>query len=98
RRTGEIGLRIALGASRSDVIRLVMAGALLPAIVGAALGVGLALAASRLVASLLFGVTPTDPPPLPAPLLLIPAPPPPAPSLPARRAAGLDRQTALRCE
>ncbi len=60
-RTREIGLRIALGAERRDVMRLLMRESLRPVVVGLAAGVGLALLASRAISGALFGVPPHDP-------------------------------------
>jgi ABC-type antimicrobial peptide transport system permease subunit len=59
-RRREIGVRMALGASRSSVIGLVMKQGLHAAIIGLSVGVAGALAANRMMASLLFGVEPTD--------------------------------------
>ena len=61
RRTQEIGIRMALGAGRADVLRLVMRQIVVVLAIGSAIGLALALAASRLIASLLFGIAPTDP-------------------------------------
>ena len=58
--TREIGVRIALGAEPAAIARMVVTRALRPVIAGVALGLGVAWAAGRLVASLLFGVTATD--------------------------------------
>jgi ABC-type antimicrobial peptide transport system permease subunit len=60
RRTNEIGIRMALGAQRQHVLRLVMAESMTLVIAGIGIGIAVALAASRLVASLLFGLAPTD--------------------------------------
>jgi ABC-type antimicrobial peptide transport system permease subunit len=60
RRTREIGVRVALGASRVRVVRLVMKSAALDIAVGGLIGVSSALASSRMLSSLLYGVTPTD--------------------------------------
>jgi putative ABC transport system permease protein len=60
-RTFEIGVRMALGAQRGDVLRLVLGGAAKTAALGIALGIGGALALQRVVSSLLFGVSATDP-------------------------------------
>jgi ABC-type antimicrobial peptide transport system permease subunit len=60
RRTNEIGIRMALGAQRQHVLRLVMGESMALVIVGVAVGIAVAVAVSRLVASLLFGVAPTD--------------------------------------
>lgn len=61
RRVREIGIRMALGATNTDVIRMVLADGLKPILVGVVLGFGAALALSRLVSSLIFGVRATDP-------------------------------------
>ena len=61
RRVREIGIRMALGASNSDVLKLVVSDGMKPILIGIAIGLAAALALSRLVASLIFGVKPTDP-------------------------------------
>src|SRR4029450_2445842 len=61
-RTHEIGIRIALGAQRRDVFRLVVGQGLILAVVGVALGAAGAVALTRLIAGLLYGVSPTDGP------------------------------------
>ena len=97
-RTHEFGVRIALGARTTDVLRHVVARALRPVAVGAALGVALALAAGRLVASLLYGERPWDPAVLAvvAAALLVAAVP--AALGPAWRASRVDPVSALRSE
>jgi predicted permease len=60
RRTNEIGIRMALGAQRQDVLRLVMRESMILVAIGVAAGVAIALAASRFLATLLFGLAPTD--------------------------------------
>ena len=59
-RTQEIGLRMAIGAQRGDVLRMVLGGGMKLAVVGVVLGLGAALALARLPGSMLFGVTPFD--------------------------------------
>jgi predicted permease len=60
-RTREIGIRLALGAPRASVLRLVVGDAALLVAVGATLGLGAAVGLSRLVSSLLYGISPQDP-------------------------------------
>jgi putative ABC transport system permease protein len=60
-RTREIGIRIALGAERGNILRLVLRGGMLPVLVGIAIGTAGALALTRLIQSFLYGVKPTDP-------------------------------------
>jgi predicted permease len=61
RRTREIGIRMALGASRSDVLKLIVFQGMRPALIGLAIGLGGALALGRLLSSMIFGVRATDP-------------------------------------
>lgn len=97
-RRREIGVRIALGADRRDVLRLVLARAL--RIVSAGLLIGLvgALAVTRVLQRFLFGVTPTDPLAFTAVTLLLLAVGLLAAWLPARRATRIDPWSALRAE
>jgi putative ABC transport system permease protein len=60
RRTSEIGVRLALGASTGAVLRLIVAQGMRPVVIGLAIGVALALALTRLMTSLLYGVSATD--------------------------------------
>jgi putative ABC transport system permease protein len=60
RRTGEIGVRLALGASPQKVLRLIVAQGMKPVVAGLLAGVAAALGLTRLMASLLFGITATD--------------------------------------
>jgi predicted permease len=60
-RTHEIGIRMALGARASQMLRLVVVSAMLPIIVGALLGLGLSVAFGRIIGSMLMGTTPADP-------------------------------------
>jgi len=61
RRVREIGIRMALGATDSDVLKLVVADGMKPILLGVVIGLAAALALSRLITSLIFGVRPTDP-------------------------------------
>jgi putative ABC transport system permease protein len=61
RRVREIGIRMALGASHSDVLKMVVADGMKPILVGVGLGLAVALALGRVVSSLIYGVRPTDP-------------------------------------
>jgi len=95
-RTHEIGVRMALGAQRGDVLRLVVWQAMVLAITGAAIGWGGALALTRLMASLLFGITARDPVIfVTAPLVML-AVALAASFFPARRASKVHPLTALR--
>jgi predicted permease len=97
-RTHEMGIRMALGAERSDVMRLILKHGLILA--GAGLGVGLlgSVALTRLMASLLFGVSPTDGITLTAVAVLLVGVAMLACYLPARRATQVDPMVALRYE
>ena len=97
-RTREVGIRMALGASRSDVLRLVMRQGLTMTLVGLGLGLGLAFGATRLVASQLIGVGPLDPVAFLGTSTLLVTAAIAASYLPARRAATQDPLTALRHE
>jgi ABC-type antimicrobial peptide transport system permease subunit len=61
RRVREIGIRMALGATHSDVLQMVVADGMKPILLGVGIGLAAALALSRVVASLIFGVRATDP-------------------------------------
>ena len=97
-RTQEIGVRVALGARRADVLRLVVGQGMRLAAIG--LGVGLvgALGVTRVVRSLLFGVTPTDPVSFASITVFLTLVAAVASWLPARRAMGVDPIVALRRE
>ena len=97
-RTREIGVRVALGAQRRDVLALVIGGGLKLALFGSVLGLAGAFAATRLVVSLLYGVTPTDPVTFGSVVLLLVVVAVLASWLPARRASKVDPMEALRYE
>ena len=97
-RTHEIGIRIALGAQRRNVLQLVLGQGALLAVIGVTLGLGGAFALTRLMASLLFGVTPTDAAIFTSVPLCLTAIALLASYLPARRATKVDPLVALRYE
>jgi putative ABC transport system permease protein len=97
-RTRELGVRLALGAQPSRVARLVVADGMRVAGAGVAVGVVGALFATRLVASLLYGVSPRDPLTIAAVAVTLLAVAALANYLPARRAARVDPLVALRAE
>ena len=97
-RRREIGLRMALGARPGDVLRLVMRQAMLPALLGLALGLVGTLGLSRVMASLVFGIAPSDPSMLGAATVVLALVAGLACFFPARRAARIDPLRALRAE
>ncbi|HEY1306450.1 MAG TPA: ABC transporter permease [Vicinamibacterales bacterium] len=98
RRTKEIGLRIAVGARRGDVMWMVLRHGMTLTVTGIAIGTGVALALTQLTASLLYGVGPNDPQTFIAAGLLIAGIALLASYVPARRAMRLDPSIALRYE
>jgi predicted permease len=98
RRTREIGIRMALGARRSDVLRLVMRQTIVVVTIGAGIGIGFALVASRLIRGLLFGVGPSDPFAIGSAVAVLLVVALAASYLPARRAMRVDPMVALRYE
>jgi len=97
-RTHEIGVRMALGAGRSEVLRLVVIDGLRLTLLGLSLGLVGALAATRLLSSLLYGVKPQDPSTLVSVAILLAATAMLASYIPARRATNVDPMLALRHE
>jgi len=97
-RTQEIGVRMALGATAGDVVRLVLRQALRPVMMGTAIGVVAALAASRVLTSQLFGVSRTDPLTIGAVVATLIGVALVASAVPARRAAAVDPTRALQSE
>jgi len=95
RRTREIGVRKAIGATRVDINRLVVRQALVPVAVGLVGGLVAAFGISRLMQSLLFGVEPSDPVGLVGGALVLLLTAGVAAYLPARRASGVDASRAL---
>jgi predicted permease len=98
RRTNEIGIRMALGAERSGVLWMVMRESLMLVAVGVVIGIPAALAAARLISSVLYGLKATDPITITAAALAMIAVAALAGYLPARRAAKVDPMVALRYE
>ncbi|MGE0353682.1 MAG: ABC transporter permease [Gemmatimonadales bacterium] len=98
RRTREIGVRVALGASRRDVLGLIVGQSMRVAAIGMALGIVGALGVGRLLQSQLFGVNPRDPLTFSAIALVLSVVAIVASWLPARKAAGVDPVVALKSE
>jgi predicted permease len=97
-RTREIGVRMALGAERSDVLRLVIGHGAKMALVGIAIGTGAALGLARLMVNQLFGVSAHDPLTFAGVAMLLILVAVAACYIPARRAMRVDPVVALRCE
>jgi putative ABC transport system permease protein len=97
-RVHEIGIRVALGADSFDVLRMIVGQGMSLVLLGAVLGLAGALALTRLLRALLFGVTPTDPVTFAGVALLLLGTALLACYIPARRATRIDPLTALRCE
>ena len=98
RRTSEIGIRMALGAQRGNVIWMVLRSVMVLAIVGLAIGVPAALATSRLVQAFLFGVKPDSPAELALPVAILLSAVLLAGYIPAAKASRIDPMTAVRHE
>jgi ABC-type antimicrobial peptide transport system permease subunit len=98
RRTNEVGVRMALGAAGGDVVRLVMRESMTLVLAGLALGLAGAVAESRVMSSLLFGLAPVDPVAIAGAMIAMTTLAALAGYLPARRAARVDPMVALRDE
>jgi ABC-type antimicrobial peptide transport system permease subunit len=98
RRTGEIGIRMALGAQPRPVLWMVLRDVLVLAVVGLAISVPIALGTSRFVASFLFGMKANDPLTLGVAVTILLVSALVAGGIPARRASQIDPMTALRHE
>jgi predicted permease len=98
RRTGEIGVRMALGASRGQVVRLVLRGAFLLIAFGLILGIPLSLATSRVLSTQLYGLNPFDPVPIAIAVAVLGLFGLIATLVPAQRASSISPAEALRSE
>jgi ABC-type antimicrobial peptide transport system permease subunit len=98
RRTQEIGIRVAFGATRSDLVWMVLRETLTLASVGVAIGVPAALGLAPIVSSMLFGIIPRDPAMISVAILVMSVVAALAGYLPARRASLVDPLSALRRE
>jgi predicted permease len=98
RRTQEIGIRMALGARRNNILGLVLGEGARMAALGVLIGTGASLAIARLMSSLLFGISPTDPPTFLTLAVLLSLAALLASYIPARRAMRIDPMVALRYE
>ena len=98
RRTHEVGIRMALGARGGDVLKLILAQGLRLSAAGSAIGLVGAIAASRLMSTFLFGVTPAEPLSYAASIIVVVSVALLASYIPARRATKVDPMVALRHE
>jgi putative ABC transport system permease protein len=97
-RTREVGVRMALGAQRADVTKLVLSSGLSLVAIGVAAGLGAAFAATRYLGTLVFGVSPVDPPTFAAAAAVLTVVALAAHWIPIRRALRIDPSSALRAE
>ena len=98
RRTRELGIRMALGAQRRELMRLVVRRGLLLALAGAVIGTGAAMAVTRLMSAMLYNVRPYDPATFAGVCILLVLVALVACSIPARRAMRIDPMVAMRDE
>jgi ABC-type antimicrobial peptide transport system permease subunit len=98
RRTNEIGIRMALGADRAQVLGMILGEVALLVAAGIAVGLPVALAAARLISGQLYGLKPADPVTIAGAILLLTAVAALAGYIPARRATKVDPLLALRHE
>jgi putative ABC transport system permease protein len=98
RRSHEIGIRMALGAEPRGIVRMVVWQGMKLALIGVVIGLGAALALTRLIRNLLYGVSPTDPFTYIAVSIVLIGVAALASYIPARRAARIDPMQALRAE
>ncbi len=98
RRTGEIGIRMALGADRFAVLKMVLKGAFLQVVLGLAIGIALTILGGRAMASQRFGIKPWDPLILATTTMVLGAAAFIASAIPARRAASIEPMQALRTD
>jgi ABC-type antimicrobial peptide transport system permease subunit len=97
-RQREIGLRLALGAQRANLYRLVLGEGLLPVAIGAIAGISMAFSSARFLESLLFGISPYDPLLSTVAVCILLGTGATACLLPARRAAAVEPMEALRSQ
>jgi ABC-type lipoprotein release transport system permease subunit len=95
-RTREMGVRVAMGAEPGDLLRLLMWDSLRPVVVGLVIGTAAALLASRVIAGILFGVSPQDPIAFAGAAVILLAAATLAVLVPTRRAAAVDPAFVLR--